>query len=126
MLIEHISRIVCKQLEAKEDIGEKQSNEMFDELQRILELEQLLPLSPDNQPHQTYVGQEHAKFVSARMILKWGLREIIENFRNGRLSACSVRMITHLVRALFTDSPMRAKVIHELSGSKMQNDVFIS
>jgi hypothetical protein len=61
-----------------------------------------------------YAGSSYLKFKTLIQLLTWSFSSIMEQFRMGALIDFSIPELTHLCKALFSDTPLRQANIAEI------------
>jgi hypothetical protein len=62
-----------------------------------------------------YTGPSYSKFKTLLQILTWSFSTIMDHFRMGALVEFDISELTHLIKALFSDSPLRVRNLKEIS-----------
>lgn len=96
------------------DISEVESNS----LNQLLQLEPIEQLFvTDSYSMIGHYATQFGHFKTLLQLLTWSFADIMEHFRMGALTDFSIDQLVHLVKALFSDTPLRKRNIDELCRS---------
>ncbi|KAJ3260645.1 Centromere/kinetochore protein zw10 [Boothiomyces macroporosus] len=115
-LVDHLSELLTNEILLLYDITEVESNR----LSEILAIEAIQSIFREDAPYSLinhYTGPKYAHYLTLIQLLAWSMSNIMECWRLGALNEFKVKDLVHLIKALFSDSELRAKNIKEIEKS---------
>lgn len=112
-LLDFIITEVMAEIFKLRDISEVESTRLAETLQFVqidtLFISNSESLTPNYSTHISH-------FKTLLRLLTWSFSSIMEHFRMGALCGFENKEIVHLVKALFSDTPLREKNLAEIEG----------